>query len=69
VVITETAQSCRNKCSLGIAQSSTVTLTATGFGRYAFAGWSGACTGTTPTCTVTMDVAKSVSARFVKQKR
>ncbi len=56
VVVTETAQSCRNKCSLGITQSSTVTLTATGFGRYAFAGWSGACSGTAPTCTVTMDV-------------
>jgi uncharacterized repeat protein (TIGR02543 family) len=69
VVVTETGQSCRYKCSLGITQSSTVTLTATGFGRYAFAGWSGACNGTSPTCTVTMDAAKSVGAMFVKQKK
>jgi uncharacterized repeat protein (TIGR02543 family) len=69
VVVTETGQSCRYKCSLGITQSSTITLTATGTGRYAFAGWSGACSGTAPTCTVTMDEAKSVSARFVKQKK
>jgi hypothetical protein len=69
VVVSETAQSCRNKCSLGITQSSTVTLTATGFGRYAFAGWSGACSGTASTCTVIMDVANSVTALFVKQRK
>ncbi len=31
-----------------------------------FTGWSGACSGTDPTCTVTMDSAKSVSAEFTK---
>ena len=69
VVVSETAQSCRYKCSLGITQSSTVTLTATGLGRYAFAGWTGACSGVEPTCTVTMDAAKSVTAMFVKRKK
>ncbi len=70
VAVTETGQGCRKKCTFGIAQSSTVTLQATAVGRYAFAGWGGACSasGNAPTCTVTMDAAKSVTAVFVKRK-
>jgi hypothetical protein len=41
-----------------------VTITATpGFGA-TFSGWSGACTGTSSTCSVQMAVAKSVTATF-----
>ena len=41
-----------------------VTLTATADPGYSFTGWGGACTGTSLTCNVTMDSAKSVVATF-----
>ncbi len=41
-----------------------VTLTATPSLGYSFKGWSGACTGTATTCTVSMTAAKSVTATF-----
>src|SRR5262245_60032652 len=45
-----------------------VTLTATPGTGYLFSGWSGACSGTAPTCGVTMDAAKSVTATFTAQQ-
>jgi len=41
-----------------------VTLTATPGVGYQFSQWSGDCTGTSPSCSVTMDAAKSVTATF-----
>ena len=69
VVVSETGQSCRKSCSFGFTQATTITLTATASGKSAFAGWGGACSGLEPTCTVTMDAAKSVTAMFVKRKK
>jgi sugar/nucleoside kinase (ribokinase family) len=71
VVVNETGQRCGKKCSFSVVvpTSGTVTLTATASGRNVFAGWAGACSGTEPTCTVTLDAAKSVTALFVKRKR
>jgi uncharacterized repeat protein (TIGR02543 family) len=46
------------------APNSTVTLTATPTGGATFTGWGGACTGTTPSCTVVMTSAKAVTATF-----
>ena len=46
------------------ARGSAVTLTATPAAGSAFAGWGGACSGTSATCTVTMDAAKGVTAEF-----
>jgi hypothetical protein len=71
VVVSETGQSCRKSCSFAIAQSATgtVTLTATASGKSAFVGWAGACSGMEPTCIVTMDAAKSVTAMFAKRKK
>jgi uncharacterized repeat protein (TIGR02543 family) len=43
-----------------------VQLTATPDAVSTFTDWSGACAGTTPTCQVTMDAAKSVTAQFGK---
>ena len=55
-------------CSTSLFNGATVTLTATpasGSGFSGFSGWGGACSASTgPTCTVTMDAAKSVSAGF-----
>lgn len=45
-----------------------VTLTATPDGNSAFAGWSGRCSGTSPTCKVTMNSNTSVNATFTLQR-
>jgi uncharacterized repeat protein (TIGR02543 family) len=42
----------------------TVTLTATPKDGFVLTGWTGACTGAAPTCTLTMDVDRSVTATF-----
>ncbi|OQY58519.1 MAG: hypothetical protein B6245_11355 [Desulfobacteraceae bacterium 4572_88] len=44
--------------------SESVTLTAGSESCYDFTGWSGACSGTSSTCTLTMDADKSVTANF-----
>jgi uncharacterized repeat protein (TIGR02543 family) len=41
-----------------------VTLTASPFSNSMFSGWSGACSGTASTCTVTMNTNQSVTASF-----
>jgi len=50
-------------CTESYAAGTSVTLTATPTGGSTFAGWSGGCTGT-GACTVIMDSAKTVSAKF-----
>ncbi|WP_255317342.1 choice-of-anchor U domain-containing protein, partial [Candidatus Magnetobacterium casense] len=55
---------CGTTCSASFATGTSVTLTATASDNATFAGWSGDCTGTTSTCTVTMSAAKSVMATF-----
>lgn len=47
-----------------LAQDTIVTLTATPGTTDTFAGWSGACIGTAPTCAVTMIEAKETTAIF-----
>ncbi|ROZ74340.1 galactose oxidase-like domain-containing protein [Ramlibacter sp. WS9] len=58
--------SCGNTCTATFAGSSptTVVLTATANGNAIFAGWTGQCSGTAKTCTLTMDANKSVTATF-----
>lgn len=55
---------CGTDCSETYASDTGVTLTAHPEGSAAFAGWSGACTGSAPTCTLTMDRSRSVTATF-----
>ena len=55
---------CGSACSIAFDTETTVTLTAVADPGFTFTGWSGACTGTAVTCTVTMDGAKSVTASF-----
>lgn len=54
---------CRNGYPLGTS----VTLTAVPNTGSAFSGWSGACTGSTGTCTLAVDGIKSVTATFAQQ--
>src|SRR3989344_4381999 len=43
---------------------STIMLSASANSGYSFTGWSGDCSGSSPTCTVTIDSAKIVTATF-----
>lgn len=57
---------CGLKCTHVYSNQTTVTLTARATSGSIFTGWSGACTGTRPTCRVWMTTtrAKSVTAKF-----
>src|ERR1700677_3316214 len=55
--------SCPGTCTATFASGTKVTLTATASGSYTFAGWSGACSGTS-TCNVTMTANESVTPTF-----
>ena len=59
---------CGSTCSYGFANGTVVTLTATASTGSRFMGWSGACTGASSTCIVTMSAAQSVTATFAMQK-
>jgi hypothetical protein len=54
---------CGETCAAEFAEGSEVTLTATPTGGSTFAGWSGACSGTSE-CKVTMNEAQEVKAEF-----
>jgi hypothetical protein len=55
--------SCGGDCSEPYSSGTVVTLTATPDGSSAFAGWSGACSGSS-SCQATMSAARSVTAWF-----
>lgn len=55
---------CGATCSANYDWNTAVTLTATPATGATFEGWSGACTGTGATCTVTLDQVQNVSADF-----
>jgi Divergent InlB B-repeat domain len=57
---------CGKTCSAKIVQGSTVTLTATPATGQHFVNWSGACSGTAPTCSVTITKDTQVQAVFAK---
>ena len=61
--------SCPGTCNAGFAPGSQVTLTETPNANNGFAGWSGACSGTNSTCTVTMTASgAAVTATFTGQQ-
>jgi uncharacterized repeat protein (TIGR02543 family) len=55
---------CGTDCSQSYAHGTVVTLTRTVVPGWLFTAWTGACTGAGATCTVTMDAAKTVTARW-----
>ncbi|MFO0597668.1 MAG: hypothetical protein U0228_20345 [Myxococcaceae bacterium] len=55
---------CGTSCTGAFTTGSMVTLEASPTGTSTFTGWSGACTGTSTLCVVTMDMARSVLATF-----
>ncbi|MGH9539009.1 MAG: InlB B-repeat-containing protein, partial [Terriglobales bacterium] len=54
---------CPTTCTASFASGTQVTLTATPAASFTFAGWSGACTGTTG-CTVSLSAAATATATF-----
>ncbi len=62
--VTGTGISCGSTCRATYASPTSVTLTATASSGSTFAGWSGACNGTSPTCTVAVNGAQAVTATF-----
>lgn len=58
--------SCGNKCVAPYTAGSVVTLTAKADSGSSFAGWTGACTGTAPTCSLSINGARSATASFGK---
>ncbi|MBL8331245.1 MAG: S8 family serine peptidase [Rubrivivax sp.] len=55
---------CGADCSESYPSGTSVTLTAAAGSGAVFAGWSGACSGTAATCTVSMSAARAVTATF-----
>jgi hypothetical protein len=55
---------CGTACSAVLPAGTSVTLTAAPAPGQRLQAWGGACSGSAATCTVTMDVARSVSATF-----
>ena len=56
---------CGADCAKNFLLNTHVTLTATADAGSIFTGWSGDCTGTSVTCTVTMSIDRSVVANFI----
>ncbi len=55
---------CGSSCSAKFQQGATVTLTATPNAGVNFTGWTGACSGSNPTCSVTITADTKVQANF-----
>jgi DNA-binding beta-propeller fold protein YncE len=57
---------CEGSCQQVLPAAATVSLVAEPEPGSAFVGWSGACAGTEPTCTVRMDAPATVQANFTE---
>ncbi len=68
VSVSTPVRTCSSSCTVDYIGSTapTVTLTAAAGSRTSFTRWGGACSGTSPTCTITMNADRTVSASFGK---
>jgi Divergent InlB B-repeat domain/RTX calcium-binding nonapeptide repeat (4 copies) len=55
---------CPGDCTQSFLKNATVSLIASPAAGFSFAGWSGACTGASPACQLTMTAGRAVSAVF-----
>src|ERR1700688_3986130 len=56
--------SCGQTCTASFNSGAQVTLTAAAAANSTFTSWGGACSGTKPTCTVTLSANQNVTASF-----
>ncbi len=63
--ITGPGISCGSSCSTTVTPNTKVTLTASPSSEYTFANWTGACSGKSPTCTLTITTNTLVGVVFV----
>jgi len=61
----EYSHHCTGDCILGVTVGDGIALRARAYRGYRFAGWGGACSGTSSSCSVRMDAAKSLTVNFV----
>lgn len=64
VTSSPSAINCPGTCSAEFPKSTSVTLSAQPSGSAVFSSWGGDCTGSSPTCSVSLTAAKNVSAAF-----
>ena len=57
---------CGSDCTENYSANTIVTLTAAPTTGHSFGGWSGACSGSSSSCTVTLNAARSVTATFTQ---
>lgn len=55
---------CGTTCSAAFASGAQITLTETAGATSSFAGWTGGCSGSNPTCTLTLSASQKVTASF-----
>lgn len=56
--------SCASSCTRTFNNGSVITLAASPSAGFSFSGWTGACNGTSPNCTLTLNASVSVGAAF-----
>jgi len=66
-LVSGTGIDCGTDCTESLAANTTVTLTATPAANFTFAGWDG-CTSSNNVCQITLNAAKSVTAKFMGDK-
>jgi hypothetical protein len=64
VTSTPSGIDCGSTCSARFTTGTSITLTAAPTSGSTFAGWSGGCSGTASTCSITVDQERSVTATF-----
>jgi Divergent InlB B-repeat domain len=64
VVTSPVGINCGTTCAHTFSAATPVTLTASPLGSNVFQGWTGDCSGTSPTCVVSMSAARNVTAIF-----
>ena len=67
VVTSAAGINCPADCTKSLGRGTTVTLEALPAADSLFTGWSGACTGTSPSCTTTISGAAAITAMFTRK--